>query len=60
MKVKTDRFLSIKAVAGILGVSKSTIHRLEKAGSLPPKTKLSHKTVGWWSSSLNEQMAANI
>lgn len=60
MNVNTDRFLSIKVVSEILGVSKSTIHRMEKAGALPPKIKLTYKTVGWWSSKLNEQMAANI
>lgn len=60
MSVVTDRFLNIKAVAERLGVSKSTVHRMEKAGVLPPKAKLSHKTVGWRESRLNEWMVANL
>lgn len=54
MSVTTDRLLTIEAVAKILGVSKSTIHRMEKRGEIPPKTKISHKTVGWWSSRVQE------
>ena len=48
--VISDRFLSIADVAKMLGVSKRTVHRLERRGIIPAKTKLSHKTVGWWSS----------
>ncbi|MFJ2287776.1 helix-turn-helix transcriptional regulator [Pseudomonas iridis] len=60
MSVVSDRFLSIKVAAGILGVSKSTIHRMEKQGILPPKTKLTHKTVGWKASTWNQWMATNL
>lgn len=60
MSEKTDRFLSIKAVAEILGVSKSTIYRMEKSGALPPKAKLSYKTVGWSENRLNQWMISNL
>lgn len=46
-EVISDRFLSIKQAANLFNVSTRTIGRWEKAGQLPPKTRLSHKTVGW-------------
>lgn len=55
--VSSDRFLSISDVAEILGVSKRTIERMEKRGTLPAKTRLSHKTVGWRASRFQEFMS---
>ncbi len=55
--VISDRFLSIADVAKILGVSKRTVDRLEKRGAIPAKTRLSHKTVGWWSTRFQEFMS---
>ncbi|WP_223474735.1 MULTISPECIES: helix-turn-helix transcriptional regulator [Pseudomonas] len=52
--VISDRFLSMSDVAAILGVSKRTVERMEKRGTLPAKAKLSHKTVGWRSSRIQE------
>ncbi|MGK8437182.1 helix-turn-helix transcriptional regulator [Ectopseudomonas hydrolytica] len=54
--VISDRFLSMSDVAKILGVSKRTVERMEKRGTLPEKTRLSHKTVGWRSSRFQEFM----
>jgi excisionase family DNA binding protein len=54
--VISDRFLSMADVAEILGVSKRTVERMEKRGTLPTKTKLSHKTVGWRASRFQEFM----
>ena len=34
-------------LAKLLGVSTSTIWRMEKAGKLPPKYKISDRVVGW-------------
>lgn len=51
-----DRFLSMSDVAEILGVSKKTVERMEKRGTLPAKAKLSHRTVGWRASRIQEFM----
>ncbi|MDG9856950.1 helix-turn-helix transcriptional regulator [Pseudomonas nitroreducens] len=52
--VISDRFLRSVDVARILGVHKKTVERMEKRGELPPKSKISHKTVGWRASRIQE------
>lgn len=52
--VISDRFLRSVDVARILGVHKKTVERMEKRGELPPKSKISHKTVGWRASRIEE------
>ncbi|HBO3959684.1 TPA: AlpA family phage regulatory protein [Pseudomonas aeruginosa] len=52
--VISDRFLRSVDVAKILGVHKKTVERMEKRGELPPKSKISHKTVGWRASRIQE------
>ncbi|HHG4905551.1 helix-turn-helix transcriptional regulator [Pseudomonas aeruginosa] len=52
--VISDRFLRAVDVARILGVHKKTVERMEKRGELPPKSKISHKTVGWRASRIQE------
>lgn len=56
--VISDRFMNASEVAKILGVSKRTVERMEKSGALPAKTRLSHKTVGWWSSKFQAFISA--
>lgn len=52
--VISDSFLRSVDVAKILGVHKKTVERMEKRGELPPKSKISHKTVGWRASRIQE------
>ncbi|WP_374761316.1 helix-turn-helix transcriptional regulator [Pseudomonas sp. sp1636] len=55
--VISDRFLRMDDVAKILGVSKKTVERMEKRGSLPAMTRLSYKTVGMSESRLKAFMS---
>ncbi|MGE8499367.1 MAG: helix-turn-helix transcriptional regulator [Pseudomonas sp.] len=55
--VISDRFLSISDVAEILGVSKRTVERMEKRGTIPAMTRLSQKTVGMRASRFQEFMS---
>ncbi|MCO6060386.1 AlpA family transcriptional regulator [Pseudomonas sp. MOB-449] len=55
-----ERFLRFGAVAEIIGLSRSTIWRLEKEGDFPKRVKLGGKSVAWRLSELNLWMSARI
>ena len=49
-----DRFIRVSELEKILGLSKSTIYRLEKSGDLPRKRYVTEKTVAWVESEIDE------
>lgn len=48
------KILRPSQLAQILSVSKPTLWRMEKRGELPPRRKISKRTVGWLSSEIEE------
>jgi prophage regulatory protein len=51
-----DRYLRIKQVSEITGLSRATIYNMEKAGDFPQKTVLSTRAVAWRESAVVEWM----
>lgn len=49
-----DRFIRIKEVVKLTGLSRSTIFRLEAAGKMPPRYQLSARCVAWKLSEIQE------
>lgn len=41
-------------LAELLSISKTTLWRLEKAGELPPRYKISERSVGWLEEDIKE------
>jgi len=41
------KILRVKDLIDMLGVSRSTLWRMEKNGLLPPRRKISTRAVGW-------------
>lgn len=56
--VQQDRFLRFGAVAEMIGLSRSTIWRLEHEGKFPKRVQLGSKSVAWRLSDLNTWMSA--
>lgn len=46
-KDRPKRLLCRKELEHILGVSTSTLYRMEKKGDLPPRVQISTNRVGW-------------
>ncbi len=42
-----DTIVDIKTVQRIVNLSRSTIYRLEKAGSFPKRIRISDSRIGW-------------
>ena len=42
-----DKYLRIKQVAELTGLSRATIYNMEKAGTFPEKTHLGKRAVAW-------------
>ena len=51
-----DRYLRIKQVSEITGLSRATIYNMEKAGDFPQKKVLSTRAVAWRESAVVEWM----
>lgn len=52
-----DRFLRFDAVAHMIGLSRSTIWRMEQEGRFPKRVQLGSKSVAWRLSDVNSWMA---
>lgn len=52
-----DRFLRIKELSMILGISHSTIYRLIQQNKFPKQIKLTERTVVWRLSAINDWIA---
>lgn len=48
------RFLRVKEIQEITGLSKTTIWRLEKCGKFPKRHKISSSAVGWLESEIEK------
>jgi predicted DNA-binding transcriptional regulator AlpA len=55
-----DAILRYPAVTTITGLSRTTIWRMEREGSFPPRRQLSANTVGWPRSEVEEWIAARL
>lgn len=53
-----ERFLRFGAVAEMIGLSRSTIWRLEQDGKFPKRVQLGSKSVAWRLSDLNDWMSS--
>ncbi|WP_090268451.1 helix-turn-helix transcriptional regulator [Pseudomonas panipatensis] len=56
--VQQDRFLRFGAVAEMIGISRSTIWRLEHEGKFPKRVRIGSKCVAWRLSDLNSWMSS--
>ncbi|MBM7059331.1 AlpA family phage regulatory protein [Pseudomonas sp. UL073] len=56
--VQQDRFLRFGAVAEMIGLSRSTVWRMEQEGKFPKRVQLGSKSVAWRQSDLNAWMSA--
>ena len=52
----TDRILRAGAVVKLVGLSRTTIWRMERAGEFPLRRKISQGTVGWLESEVMQWM----
>jgi prophage regulatory protein len=50
----TNRILRLKDVATLVGVSETTIWRLEKAGEFPARRRISGNSVGYLASDIQK------
>lgn len=57
---KADRILRPKEVCTILGIGRTTLWRLEKAGELPKKKRLSAGAVGWMKSDIYRMLEEEL
>ena len=46
--------IQVNNLCEMLSVSRSTLWRLEKMGELPPRRKITNRTVGWLESEIEE------
>jgi prophage regulatory protein len=53
MKIANDSIVRPKNVKDVVGVSYTTVWRLERAGLFPKRKRLSAGAVGWLQSDLN-------
>lgn len=51
-----DKYLRIKQVAELVGLSRATIYNMEKAGTFPKKTPLGERAVAWRESEITAWM----
>ena len=51
-----DRIIRMKDLPSIVGLSRSSVWRLEKAGHFPPRRKLGANSVGWLHSDIQAWM----
>jgi predicted DNA-binding transcriptional regulator AlpA len=56
--VKVERVRSRREVCDLLGVSASTLARLEASGEFPGRTKISERRYGWRDSAISEFIRA--
>jgi predicted DNA-binding transcriptional regulator AlpA len=47
MKPITDRFMRLTEVIDVIGLSRTTIWRMEKAGAFPRRFKLGTSSIAW-------------
>jgi prophage regulatory protein len=52
------RLLRTPEVLRITGLSRMTIHRLEKLGSFPMRRRIGRQAVGWIDAEINEWIAS--
>lgn len=52
------KFASADEVAGVIGIARSTLHKLVRAGVLPPPVRISPGVVRWWLPSVIEAAQA--
>ncbi|WP_138430918.1 helix-turn-helix transcriptional regulator [Fodinibius saliphilus] len=52
-----DRIIRPSELQDILGVTSSTLWRMEKEGRLPARIKISERAVGWRKSDIEEWIA---
>lgn len=52
-----DQLLRFTAVHQAVGLSRSTVFRLERAGHFPKRRQLSANSVGWMSSEIEQWVA---
>lgn len=52
----TQKILRPKLLAETLGISLTTLWRLEKAGNLPPKIRIGSRSVGWRSDQIQDML----
>ena len=53
-----EKIVRKKELCGLVGLSYSTIYRLERAGRFPRRRRLGDNSVGWLLSEVAEWMAA--
>lgn len=53
-----DRYLRVKQVIELTGLSRATIYNLEKAGAFPKKVALGERAVAWQESEIKQWMAS--
>lgn len=53
-KDRMDRLIKCNELIGILGVSRSTIDRMEKRGELPKRVRVSSNRIGWLESDIQQ------
>jgi predicted DNA-binding transcriptional regulator AlpA len=56
-KLKPDRIRSRREVCELLGISLSTLSRLEKRGDFPSRTQLSERRYGYRDSAISQFIA---
>ncbi len=54
METSSWHIIRPSQLAEKLGVSRTTIYRMEKRGDLPPRIKMSNRAVGWRSDVIEE------
>mgnify|MGYP002813704002 CR=1 FL=1 len=50
--------LRLREVCGLTGLSRTTIWRLERAGTFPSRIRLSENSVGWLAQEISNWLAA--
>ena len=51
-EVRVERVRSKRQVCDLLGISPSTLTRLEASGEFPPRTQISERRYGWRDSAI--------
>ena len=59
-QVQNERFLRIKEVERRVGLKKSSIYALIKAGKFPSQIKLSERSSGWTDSSISSWIRERV
>ena len=58
MLVQPDRFIRLKEVLGLTGLSRSTVYRKQRAGTFPESVQLGERVVAWREAEVREWMAS--